>query len=232
MVLLSFSSRRLRAARISPSRGDADLCVWVVTQNSAPAPAGGAVGKQAVAFLIDGDMGAFYRCGFYGAQDTLYDKLGRHYFRDCYIQGSIDFIFGNGQSWYQTCTLNSIAQGTSGSFTAQNRMTAGQTSGYVFYRCTLQGTGQIYLGRAWGTYSRVVFYQCYIANVVIPIGWFNWGIPAREKTVFYAEFQCSGPGSNRKQRAPWSKELTLAQARVFSSANTFVGANKWLEPAM
>jgi pectinesterase len=72
-----------------------------VLQNSAPAPVGGAVGRQAVAFLIQGDMAAFYDCSFYGAQDTLYDKAGRHYFKDCYIQGSIDFIFGDGQSLYE-----------------------------------------------------------------------------------------------------------------------------------
>lgn len=70
-------------------------------QNTAPAPAGGAVGKQAVAFRIDGDKAQFYRVAFYGAQDTLYDKKGRHYFKDCYIQGSIDFVFGDGQSYYE-----------------------------------------------------------------------------------------------------------------------------------
>jgi hypothetical protein len=70
-------------------------------QNSAPAPPGGAVGRQAVAFLIEGDMAQFYNCSFYGAQDTLYDKRGRHYWKDCFIQGSIDFIFGDGQSYYE-----------------------------------------------------------------------------------------------------------------------------------
>lgn len=70
-------------------------------QNTAPAPAGGAVGKQAVAFSIEGDRAQFYRVAFYGAQDTLYDKKGRHYFKDCYIEGSIDFIFGDGQSYYE-----------------------------------------------------------------------------------------------------------------------------------
>lgn len=70
-------------------------------QNSAPAPAGGAVGAQAVALRITGDRGAFYSCKFYGAQDTLYDQAGRHYFKNCFIQGSIDFIFGDGQSLYQ-----------------------------------------------------------------------------------------------------------------------------------
>jgi hypothetical protein len=74
-------------------------------QNSAPAPESGAVGQQATALYISGDMGAFYGCGFLGAQDTLYDHNGRHYFEQCYIQGSIDFIYGDGKSLYKVRNL-------------------------------------------------------------------------------------------------------------------------------
>ena len=189
------------------------------------------MGRQAVAFLIDGDFGAFYRCAFYGAQDTLYDKLGRHYYRDCYMEGSIDFIFGNAQSWYQSCELRSIAVGTSGSFSAQDRTAADQLSGFVFYRCTLSGSGSIYLGRSWGAYSRVVFIQSYFTEVVIPAGWFDWGIPEDEKTAYYAEYQCSGPGANRSGRVPWSKVLTAADAKYFET-DDFCDASKFLLPAM
>lgn len=72
-----------------------------VEKNTAPAPLPGAVGAQAVALRIAGDQAAFYGCGFYGAQDTLFDDHGRHYFRKCFIQGSIDFIFGNARSFYE-----------------------------------------------------------------------------------------------------------------------------------
>jgi len=194
--------------------------------NSAPQPPGGAVGKQAVALRIQGDLGAFYRCAFYGAQDTLYDKEGRHYFRSCYIQGSIDYIFGDGQSIYQYCQLNSIAKGTSGSITAQDRETNSKT-GFVFYQCLITGTGQIYLGRAWGTHSRVVFIECQIANIILPIGWQDWNDPSRHKTVFYAEYRCTGPGAYRKGRAPWSRVLTAQQAALFSSLN-YINGNSWL----
>jgi pectinesterase len=64
------------------------------------------VGRQAVALRISGDKAAFYNCKFYGAQDTLYDHKGRHYFKNCYIQGSIDFIFGDGQSYYTVRILS------------------------------------------------------------------------------------------------------------------------------
>jgi pectin methylesterase-like acyl-CoA thioesterase len=69
-------------------------------QNTSPAPPSGAVGKQATALGISGDMAAFVRVCFFGFQDTLYDKEGRHYFQDCYITGSVDFIYGDGQSYY------------------------------------------------------------------------------------------------------------------------------------
>ena len=77
------------------------------SQNTAPAPPGGAVGKQAVALRISGDYAAFFNVNFYGAQDTLYDHKGRHYFYRCYIEGSIDFIFGNGRSFYFVRTSSS-----------------------------------------------------------------------------------------------------------------------------
>ncbi|KAH1249074.1 putative pectinesterase 68 [Glycine max] len=71
---------------------------WILhemVQNTAPAPMPGMEGWQAVAFRISG-------CGFYGAQDTLCNDAGRHYyFKECYIEGSIDFIFGNGRSMYK-----------------------------------------------------------------------------------------------------------------------------------
>ncbi|XBJ03833.1 hypothetical protein VPH35_022889 [Triticum aestivum] len=70
-------------------------------KNTAPAPMPGMQGGQAVAFRVSGDKAFFFGCGFYGAQDTLCDDAGRHYFRDCYIEGSIDFIFGNGRSLYK-----------------------------------------------------------------------------------------------------------------------------------
>lgn len=49
---------------------------------------------------IGGDMAAFYNVRFYGFQDTFCDDRGRHFFKDCYIEGTADFIFGNAKSIY------------------------------------------------------------------------------------------------------------------------------------
>ena len=201
-------------------------------QNAAPAAQPGAVNGQAVAVLLAGDMAAFYGCGFYGGQDTLFDYAGRHYFRDSYIEGTIDFIFGDAKSvfkvrltrilnffvnsnldfccllwvskilsapfcihfgdlmkkWWtalcglQNCEIHAMAQASfiSGSLTAQKRSSPQEDTGFVFIDCKITGTGQVYLGRAWGAYSRTVYINTYMDNIIIPAGWQDWNNPQRQ----------------------------------------------------
>ena len=80
---------------------------WAAGQNTSPVPKPGATGKQAVALRVSADNAAFVGCKFLGAQDTLYDHSGRHYYKECYIEGSVDFIFGNALSLYEVRTLSS-----------------------------------------------------------------------------------------------------------------------------
>lgn len=195
-------------------------------ENSAPAPPPGAVGAQAVALQISGDQSAFYSCAFLGAQDTLYDHRGRHYFKSCWIQGSIDFIFGDGLSFYEECELHTIST-TAGSVTAQKRKARTEDTGFSFLNCSVSGAGVVYLGRAWGAFSRVVYIYTYIDDIILPGGWNDWGIPSRDKTSFYGEYKCSGPGANLRNRVAWSHELTDAEAAPFM-AISFIDGQSWL----
>jgi pectinesterase len=195
--------------------------------NTHPPPAGGSVAQQAVAFLIAGDKAQFYRVAFLGAQDTLYDKKGRHYYKDCYMKGSIDFIFGAGEAYFDRCNLVSIANPGSGSLTAQKKSSQNQTSGFVFNGGIVTGNGPIYLGRAWGRYSKVVFVYTDIEAPIYPDGWYNWGDPTREKTVFYGQYKCYGPGANTTGRVSWSKDLTDEQAQPFLSWD-YVDGSSWI----
>ncbi|XP_057853537.2 probable pectinesterase 15 [Cryptomeria japonica] len=130
-------------------------------------------GVQAVAVRVAGDRSAFYRCSFIGQQDTLYDVSGRHYFEQCYIEGKVDFIFGNGQSLYKGCQINSTTDASYGGYiTAQGRNTsADESTGYSFVDCSIVGTGPTYLGRAWGNYARVIFSYTKMADIINPQGW-------------------------------------------------------------
>ncbi|KAG6556878.1 hypothetical protein Mapa_001458 [Marchantia paleacea] len=197
-------------------------------ENTAPPPEPGAIGKQAVAFRISGDKAAFYNVAFLGAQDTLYAHQGRHYFQNAYVQGSIDFVFGNGKSYFKDCHLHSIAD-SFGSLTAQKRNESDMNTGFSFVNCKIDGTGIIYLGRAWGNYSRVVYSWSYLNDMIIPEGWQDWGIPARQGMVYYGQYECSGPGADTSKRVPWAKTLSYEDAKPFLT-DSFVNGHTWITP--
>ncbi|XAR73803.1 Pectinesterase [Bertholletia excelsa] len=198
----------------------------ITFKNKAKTPQSGAQGKQAVALRISADNAAFISCKFIGAQDTLYDHRGRHYFKNCYIQGSVDFIFGDGLSLYQRCHLHAKTV-SFGALTAQKRESLLEETGFSFVNCKVTGSGALYLGRAWGNFSRVVFAYTYMDKIVMPKGWNDWGDKNREMTVFYGQFECWGPGADYGGRVPWSRELTKQEAKPFISLS-FIDGHDWL----
>ncbi|KAE8010584.1 hypothetical protein FH972_006942 [Carpinus fangiana] len=198
----------------------------ITFKNKAPLPPSGALGKQAVALRVSADTAAFFSCKIVGAQDTLYDHVGRHYFKDCFIQGSVDFIFGNGLSLYENCHLHAITN-SYGALTAQKRESLLEQTGFSFVNCKVTGSGALYLGRAWGSFSRVVFAYTYMDKIITPPGWYNWGDKNREMTVFYGQYKCWGPGAGFGGRVSWSRELTAAEVEPFISLN-FIDGHEWL----
>jgi len=173
------------------------------------------VGSQAVAISVQSDKSVFRKCRFLGWQDTVYANRGRQYYKDCYIAGHVDFIFGNATAVFDHCEIHSLGAGY---ITAQSRVTPDGTSGYVFYRCDLTGenTGKgVFLGRPWRPYARVVYLDCTIGAHIRPEGWDNWRSAENEKTAFYAEYGSKGPGAENAKRVPWVHTLTAEQAKGF-----------------
>ncbi|KAL3497487.1 hypothetical protein ACH5RR_040219 [Cinchona calisaya] len=198
-------------------------------KNTAPAPMPGMQGWQAVAFRIAGDKAFFSGCGFYGAQDTLCDDAGRHYFKECHIEGSIDFIFGNGRSMYKDCELHSIAT-RFGSLAAQNRKSPDEKTGFAFVRCKVTGSGPIYVGRAMGQYSRIVFSYTFFDDIVAHNGWDDWDhISNKSKTAFFGVYKCWGPGAVAVRGVSWARELDFNTAHPFL-AKSFVNGRHWIDP--
>jgi pectinesterase len=185
------------------------------------------VGSQAVAISVHSDRAAFRNCRFLGWQDTLYAASGRQYYKDCYIAGHVDFIFGNATVVFDDCEIHSLGAGY---LTAHSRTTPEQTTGYVFRRCRLTGenTGNgVFLGRPWRPYSRVVYIDCFMGDHIRPEGWDNWRNAANESTAWYGEFGSSGPGARVGERVGWSRQLTADEAAQFRPEVFLRGADGW-----
>ena len=164
---------------------------------------------QAVALHTEGDRLRFIGCRFLGHQDTVYTGRGgtRLLFRDCYIEGTTDFIFGPSTAWFENCTIKSKAD----SYITAASTPADVEYGYVFNRCRLiadEGVTKVYLGRPWRPYAYTLFMNCTLGSHIVPAGWENWRNPDNEKTARYAEYNNSGNGANTKQRVSWSRQLT------------------------
>jgi pectinesterase len=195
------------------------------------------VGSQAVTLSVYSDRAIFRNCRFLGWQDTLYAAWGRQYYRDCYIEGHVDFIFGDAAAVFERCEIHSRG---SGYIAAHSRTTADEPSGFVFRDCRLTGepgllrdpreqaggseapfpardSGKgVFLGRPWRDYARTVFLNCWMGDHIRPEGWNNWGIAAREKTAWFGELGSTGPGANPAARAPWARRVTPVLAEAFA----------------
>ncbi|XP_075488815.1 pectinesterase QRT1 [Primulina tabacum] len=202
------------------------FCASRVTfENTVVSKGGGVDGNQAVALRISGDKAMFYKVRFLGSQDTLLDETGTHYFYQCFIQGSIDFIFGNAKSLYQESSIHVV--GDAFAIAAQHRNSPDEDTGFSFTNCTINGTGLIYLGRAWAGYSRIIYSYCEFDINIRPEGWEDWRTPSRQNTVVFGEYQCGGRGADRRGRVPWSKALKYLEARPFLDI-TFIKGKQWL----
>lgn len=163
---------------------------------------------QAVACFVSADRAHFKNCRFLGFQDTLYtySKQSRQYYEDCYIEGTVDFIFGWSTAVFNRCHIHSKRDG----YVTAPSTDAGKKHGYVFYDCQLTAAPEatkVYLSRPWRPYAQAVFVRCELGKHIHPEGWNNWGKKENEKTAFYAEYDSRGEGANPKARAAFSHQL-------------------------
>lgn len=177
-------------------------------------------GSQAVAVRVDGDKVTFKNCKFLGFQDTLYPhgKDSRQYYKDCYIEGSVDFIFGWSTAVFEECTIFCKEKG----YITAPATNKGEEFGFVFINCNITGTAphnSVYLGRPWRAYGKSVFIKCHLDQVIKVDGWHNWGSKEKEKKAFFAEYNTTGEGATKDTRVKWSKQLTARQAQKYSPQN-------------
>lgn len=183
---------------------------------------------QAVALHTEGDRLKFINCRILGNQDTIYTgaKFTRLYFKDCYIDGTTDFIFGPSTALFEDCIIHSKRN---------SYVTAASTPkeakyGYVFKHCKLTaepGVDKVYLGRPWRPYAYTLFIECELGKHIVSAGWHNWGKQSNEETARYMEYKNTGEGANASERVAWSKQLTKKEAEAVTVDAIFRTQSNW-----
>ncbi|KAI9081043.1 hypothetical protein K1719_037023 [Acacia pycnantha] len=216
--------------------GDFFVAMKIGFENSA-----GPEKHQAVALRVQGDMAVLYKCAMDGYQDTLYAHAMRQFYRDCTISGTVDFIFGDAVSVFQNCTfvVRKPLEEQQCIVTAQGRKDRHQPTGIViqggsivadskFYADRLKN--KVYLARPWKIYSRTIFMETFMDDLIDGDGFLPWEGTLGLETCYYAEYNNSGPGSDKSKRTKWGgiKNITPQQANTWMPLNFFKG-DKWIK---
>lgn len=218
----------------------------------------GRTAGQALAVYVAADRCSFSNCRFLGWQDTLFAgealpcrmkslklpdffncssvpieyPILRNYFKDCYISGDVDFIFGSNVVFFEQCEIFSKKQqGESHSFITAANTPAGQEFGLVFSHCRLTGDGKpasVYLGRPWRDFAKTAFVHCYLGEHICPEGWQNWQKARAEVLCSYVEYANDGPGARTDNRAAFSRQLSNPDLETYySRENVLAGDDGW-----
>ncbi|XP_027349532.1 probable pectinesterase/pectinesterase inhibitor 21 [Abrus precatorius] len=219
--------------------GDYFVAIGIGFENSA-----GAEKHQAVALRVQADKSIFYKCRMDGFQDTLYAHAMRQFYRDCIISGTIDFVFGDAVAVLQNCTfvVRKPLENQQCIVTAQGRKEKNQPSGIIIQGGSIVSDpkyypvrfdNKAYLARPWKNFSRTIFMDTYIGDLITPDGYMPWqtleGLSGMD-TCFYAEVNNRGPGSDKSKRVQWEgiKTLTSDDAKKFLPSIFFRG-DDWIK---
>jgi pectinesterase len=201
----------------------------ITFENAFDYPNSSASGKQAVAAEPMADRQVFVNCNFTGYQDTLYVRNGRIYFRDCYIAGHTDFIFGDATAVFDECTIYSRPK-NGGCISAPSTL-ASTAYGLIFKNCDVTGTSTgVWLGRPWhpssstqAIKSSAVYLNCYLDSHIAVDGWTSMSgvYPSTERMY---EYNNSGPGARVNSSRP---QLSAGEAATYTVGNILRGTDGW-----
>lgn len=211
---------------------------------------------QAVAFVSLADKVILDNCRFIGRQDTLYlkgsskgkDVFGdcnnaRVYLKNCYIEGTVDFIFGDATAYFDECTVNMAYSEGGGHYTAANSTLS--NIGFVFKKCNFTADSKygklpnekIDLGRPWQSNANYPYYGAYVAlidcslpYVLNPKGFVPWDSETVTNKLRYMEYgsidELKKP-VDYSQRNEFVVKLTAEQSQAYTVFNILRGSDNW-----
>ena len=210
---------------------------------------------QAIALYADGNDLTFENVRLIGHQDTLFtgplppkelqpggfigpkqfdERInGKHHYKNCYICGNVDFIFGSATALFEDCEIESIAR----AFDVQKKSSAdkqsslkyieeipvqgyvtapstpeGQEYGYIFKGCSFVSKDcppeSVYLGRPWRDYAKAVFIDCTVGEHICREGFHDWDKAYARECSFFSCFGCFRPeGEAYTPAAPFARTI-------------------------
>ncbi|QHN77066.1 Pectinesterase [Arachis hypogaea] len=201
----------------------------------------GAEGHQAVALRVQGDRSAFFDCAMRGYQDTLYAHAHRQFYRNCEISGTIDFIFGYGTTLIQNSRIivRKPMSNQQNIVVADGTDQKNMPTGIVLQNCEIMADAALYpdrltvrtfLARPWKAFSRAVFIENNIGDLIQPQGYIPWNPPTEANTdnCYFAEFGNTGAGANAGARAKFAKGLINKNTAAKYLAEPWIQASTWV----
>jgi len=187
--------------------------------------------ERAAAVLAEGDRAEFYKCRFSSSQDTLYiDQLTHQYYKDCFVEGMTDYIFGDGEIVFDNCTLNfcGYSSGAQGGYVTATRHEQGG-KGYLFNNCKVTGTnsGGItapvgFLGRPWGQDSVIVWLNLVIEDSLINSDGYTSMTITPDK-AHYSQYNLKDKDGKPYAKLKYGTVLTEEQANAIKMVDYFGG---------
>ncbi|XP_027360891.1 pectinesterase-like [Abrus precatorius] len=219
--------------------GDGFIAQDIRFQNTA-----GPQKHQAVALRVGADRSVINRCRIDAYQDTLYAHSNRQFYRDSFITGTIDFIFGNAAVVLQKCKLvaRKPMANQKNMVTAQGRDDPNQNTGTSIQQCDVIPSTDLkpvmdsiptFLGRPWKNFSRTVVMQSLLSNHIDPAGWAEWDDKSKDflYKLYYGEYMNKGPGAGTAKRVNWPGYHIItseAEASKFT-VKQFIQGDVWLK---
>jgi pectin methylesterase-like acyl-CoA thioesterase len=187
-------------------------------RNSAPEGSG-----QAVALMAQGQRQQFFNCRFVSYQDTLFANEGTQYFRNCYIQGNTDYIFGYSTAVFDRCTINNVSEGTA---IAAPSTPQGSKYGFVFIGGLLTAdpttsqvrANHVRLGRPWKPFGAAAFISVSMGAHIAADGWTTMDFNSLATARFW-EYKSTGAGANPTHQTRSTRQLSDSEAAAYTVKN-------------
>ena len=186
---------------------------------------------QQIALSVVGSDFVMKNCTLTSTQDTLFlgplppdlveryegflpDELRRdgdmrQIFENCRIEGTVDFIFGCGNTLFTDCCIHSRDDARNMGYVAAPAHSKSQKQGFRFENCQLTcdegvAEGSIYLARPWRDYGMVRFQNCACGPHIASLGFDKWSGTDRDRTARF--FETPAP----KGRVAWINKTEMA----------------------